>query len=44
MPYFDRMNVSKGIGVNKTSESKEDDKRYWYFLDETIGAMGVVIY
>ena len=30
MLYFDRIDVSKGIDVNKTSESKEYDIcRYW---------------
>ena len=34
MLYFDRIDVFEGIGVNKTSESKEfDDCHYWYFLD-----------
>ena len=34
MLYFDRIDVSKGINVNKTSESKECDICcYWYFLN-----------
>ena len=34
MLYFDRIVVSEGIDVNKTSASKECDIcRYWYFLD-----------
>ena len=35
MLYYDRTNVSKGIDVNKTSESKECDIcLYWYFEDK----------
>ena len=35
MLYYDRIEVSKGIGVNKTSESKECDIfHYWDFLDK----------
>ena len=31
--YFDRIDVSEGIDVNKTSASKECDIcHYWYFL------------
>ena len=34
MLYFDRIDVSKGINVNETSESKECDICcYWYFLN-----------
>ena len=34
MLYFDRIEVSKGIDVNKTSASKECDLcHYWYFLN-----------
>ena len=34
MLYYDRINVSEGIGVNKTSTSKECDIcHYWYFLN-----------
>ena len=33
MLYFDRTDVSEGIDVNKTSESKECNIcHYWYFL------------
>ena len=33
MLYFDRIEVSEGIGVNNTSKSKEYDIcQYWYFL------------
>ena len=33
MLYYDRIDISEGIDVNKTSESKECDIRhYWYFL------------
>ena len=32
MLYYDRINVSERIDVNKTSKSKEwDICRYWYF-------------
>ena len=35
MLYYDRFDVSEGIDVNKTSESKECDIcHYWYFLDK----------
>ena len=35
MPYFDRIDVSKGIDVNKTSASKDlDTCHYWYFLNK----------
>ena len=35
MLYSDRIDVSKGIHVNKTSESKECDIcHYWYFQDK----------
>ena len=34
MLYYDRIDVSKGIDVNKTSASKECDVcHYWYFLN-----------
>ena len=33
MLYFDRIDVSEGIDVNKTSASKDCDIcHYWYFL------------
>ena len=32
--FYDRINVSKGTNVNKTSASKECDiYHYWYFLN-----------
>ena len=35
MLYFDRIDVSEGINVNKTSASKRCDIfRYWYFLNK----------
>ena len=35
MLYLDRIDVSEGIDVNKTSESKECDIcHYWYFLNK----------
>ena len=35
MLYFDRIDVSEGIDVNKTSASKEYDIcDYWYFLSK----------
>ena len=34
MLYFDRIDVSEGINVNKTRASKERDIcHYWYFLN-----------
>ena len=34
MLYFDRIDVSEGIDVNKTNASKECDIcHYWYFLN-----------
>ena len=36
MLYFDRVDVSEGVDVNKTSASKECDIcHYWYFLNYT---------
>ena len=33
--YFDRIDVSKGTDINKTSASKECDiGHYWYFLNK----------
>ena len=35
MLYYDRIDVSEGIDVNKTSESKECNIcYYWYFLNK----------
>ena len=35
MLYFDKIDVSEGIDVNKTSASKECDIcHYWYFLNK----------
>ena len=35
MLYYDRIDVSVGIGVNKTSASKEYDFcHYWNFLNK----------
>ena len=35
MLYFDKIDVSEGIDVNKTSASKECDIcQYWYFLSK----------
>ena len=50
MIYHDRIDVSEGIDVIKTSTSKECDIcDYWYFLDEGLSsskifAMGVMMY
>ena len=34
MLYFDKIDLSEGIAVNKTSTSKECDIcHYWYFLN-----------
>ena len=34
MTYYERIDVSEGIDVNKTSPSKEGDVcHYWYFLN-----------
>ena len=36
MLYYDRIDVSEGIDINKTSASKECDIcHYWYFLNYT---------
>ena len=36
MLYFDRIDVSEGIDVNKTSASKECNIcHYWYFLNHS---------
>ena len=35
MLYFNKIDVSGGIDVNKTSESKDSDIcHYWYFLNK----------
>ena len=35
MLYYDRIDISEGIDVNKTSESKKCDIcQYWYFLEK----------
>ena len=35
MLEYDRIDISEGIDINKTSTSKERDIcHYWYFLDE----------
>ena len=35
MLYFDRIDISEGINVNKASKSKECDIcRFWYFLNK----------
>ena len=50
MLYFDRIDVSEGIDVNKTSASKEYDIcHYWYFLNLVLNfyqmsPMDVMIY
>ena len=49
MLYFDNIEVSKGVDVNKTSESKEHDVcHYLYFLKvfgfNQISAMDAMIY
>ena len=37
MIYYDRIDVSEGIDVNKTSASKECDVcHYWYFLNYSL--------
>ena len=37
MLYFNRIDVSEGINVDKTSASKECDiSHYWYFLNYSI--------
>ena len=36
MTYYDGIDVSEGIDVNKTSASKERDVcHYWYFLNHS---------
>ena len=36
MLYYDRTDVSEGIDVNRTSETKECDAcHYWYFLNKS---------
>ena len=50
MLYFDRIDVSEGIEVNKTKESKEcDNCHYWCFLNKGLSfnhmpAMDAMIY
>ena len=49
MLEYDRIEVSEGIDINKTSASKECDIcHYWYFLDKVLSmnhifAMAVVM-
>ena len=43
--FYDRINVSEEIDVNKTSESKECDVcHYWYFLNKGLDVMDGMIY
>ena len=43
MLYFDRIDVSEGIDVNKTRESKECGIcHYWYFLDKSFKFQPIV--
>ena len=45
MSYFDKIDVSEGIGVKKTSASKECDIcHYWYFLKAQVSTIDVTIY
>ena len=50
MLYYDRINVSEGIDVNKTYKSKDCDIcHYWYFLVKGLSSnqmypMGVLMY
>ena len=50
MLYYDRIDISEGIDVNKTSESKESDIcHYWYFYIKALSfnqmsAMDAMIY
>ena len=49
MLEYDRIDISKGVDINKTNASKKCDiLYYWYFLDKTltmnhIFAMAVMI-
>ena len=41
--YFDRIDVSEGIDVNKASASKECDICYcWYFLNKGVNSQPYV--
>ena len=43
MPYYDRIHVSEGIDVNKTSASKQCDIcHYWYFLNYSFKLQPIV--
>ena len=45
MLYFYRIDVSEGIGVNKTSASKECNIcHYWYFINYSLKFQPSVIY
>ena len=50
MLYYNRINVSEGIDVNKTGASKECDIcHHWHFLNYSLSfnqmtAIGVMIY
>ena len=40
MLFYDRLNVSEGIGISKASASKECDIfQHWYFLDKVYHAV-----
>ena len=42
--YYDRIDVSKRIDVNKTSKSKECDIcHYWYFLNKGLKFQSVYV-
>ena len=43
MLYYDRIDVSEGIDINKTSESKECDIcHYCYFLNMTLSDIAIL--
>ena len=45
MLYYDRIDASKGIDVNKISAPKECDIcHHWYVLDKGFKLMGVLMY
>ena len=45
MLYYDRIDISEGIDVNKISASNKCDIcHYWYFLKYSMSAIDVMLY
>ena len=45
MLEYDRIEISEGIGINKTKASKESDIcYYWYFLDKDMSNIFAMVF